>query len=178
MRRALASDSLRCEADIANGEFASLIGHVCQVRSVSVFIGYVEQNVSVQLTLLYAVGIGREADAASATFSSRRPSKPLFVRPAAPVRTAAVPDRFSRANVPSWTACSTVLPAHRAVTVLPGTLKAAVHRQSNGSLTEPASLREALLPRAVCAGTAAVRTALPARVVSNCAAWLCHQTQL
>lgn len=35
---------------------ASLIVHVCQVRSVSVFIGYVKQNASVQLTLLYAVG--------------------------------------------------------------------------------------------------------------------------
>lgn len=35
---------------------ASLIGHVCQVRSVSVFIGYVKQNALVQLTFLYAVG--------------------------------------------------------------------------------------------------------------------------
>jgi hypothetical protein len=34
---------------------ASLIGPVCQAQSISVF-GFVEQNVSVQFTLLYAVG--------------------------------------------------------------------------------------------------------------------------
>lgn len=114
----------------------------------------------------------------SARFSSRRSSKPLFVRPAAPVRTAAVPDRYSRGNVLSWTACSTVLSAHRGTTVLPSALKSTVHRQSTGALTLSASLCEALSSMAECAGTAAVRTALPARVASNCFAQVCDRIQL
>ena len=52
--------------------YASLIGQVCQVRSVSVFIGFVKQNVSVQLTLLYAVGLGGDADAARIGQTERR----------------------------------------------------------------------------------------------------------
>ena len=36
------------------------------------FIGFVEQNVSVQLTLLYAVGLGGDADAARIGQTERR----------------------------------------------------------------------------------------------------------
>jgi len=50
---------------------ASLIGPVCQVQSISVF-GFVEQNVSVQFTLLYAVGPGPKVGAARIGQTERR----------------------------------------------------------------------------------------------------------
>jgi len=50
---------------------ASLIGPVCQAQSISVF-GFAEQIVSVQLTLLYAVGPGPKAGAARIGQTERR----------------------------------------------------------------------------------------------------------
>ena len=50
---------------------ASLIGPVCQAQSISVF-GFVEQNVSVQFTLLYAVGPGPKVGAARIGQTERR----------------------------------------------------------------------------------------------------------
>ncbi|MFN9749327.1 MAG: hypothetical protein ACK53K_07855 [Burkholderiales bacterium] len=45
-----------------------------------------------------AGGLARHGRA-SAAFSSRRPTKSLFHRPASPVRTAAAPERFFRGHV-------------------------------------------------------------------------------
>lgn len=50
---------------------ASLIGPVCQAQSISAF-GFVEQNVSVQFTLLYAVGPGPKVGAARIGQTERR----------------------------------------------------------------------------------------------------------
>jgi hypothetical protein len=50
---------------------ASLIGPVCQAQSISVF-GFVEQNVSVQFTLLYAVGPAPKVGAARIGQTERR----------------------------------------------------------------------------------------------------------
>ena len=50
---------------------ASLIGPFCQGQSISVF-GFVEQNVSVQFTLLYAVGPGPKVGAARIGQTERR----------------------------------------------------------------------------------------------------------
>lgn len=89
------------------------------------------------------------------------------IGPAAPVRTAAVPDCFFKGKCSSWDGlrnCSFCTPSQRG---LPVTLNSTVHRQSAGSRPWPASRSEAVLSRAVCAGTAAVRTALPVPVVSN-----------
>lgn len=58
---------------------------------------------------------------ASAALSSRRPPKSLFHRPASPVRTAAVPNRFFRGRPCPRTACPAVCSACPAVPADPRT---------------------------------------------------------
>lgn len=101
---------------------------------------------------------------ASAAFSSRRPAKPLFRRPAAPVRTAAAPERLFRGRPTlQGAACPTVLSADRAAAACPKCGKASVRSPAPGDPDRTGTAGGARPSRSACAGTAAVRTAWPAQ---------------
>lgn len=82
-----------------------------------------------------------------------------FTGPAAPVRTAAVPERFFYATVLAGTACATVAPACRTRAACPCHDVADVHPSWLGTPAAGKAPSAFRLPKLACAGTAAVRTA-------------------